>query len=117
MRTKAIQPQYLSLAGQRVVVLGEEEYRRLVSLAGLEPPLPARLAEGYPADETLAVLVARKIIRRRRAAGLTQVELARRAGIRPETLNRIEQGRHDPSVATVDKIDRALAKVEAAERK
>jgi transcriptional regulator with XRE-family HTH domain len=37
-----------------------------------------------------------------------QVELARRAGIRPETLNRIEKGKTTPDVATIAKIDRAL---------
>ena len=49
-----------------------------------------------------------ELLRRRRAAGLTQAELARRAGIRAETLCRIEQGDRSPSVRTVDKIDRAL---------
>jgi transcriptional regulator with XRE-family HTH domain len=38
--------------------------------------------------------------------------LARRAGIRPETLNRLEQGKHSPSIATVDKLDRALGRAE-----
>jgi len=58
--------------------------------------------------EALAVLQARDILRTRRKLGLTQVELARRAGIRPETLNRIEHGRNRPSVPTMAKIDRAL---------
>ena len=35
-------------------------------------------------------------------------ELARRAGIRVETLCRIETGKHTPSVPTIDKLDRAL---------
>lgn len=75
------------------------------------PPLPKPDADGnYPADETLGVILARKIIRRRRAAGLTQPQLAIRAGIRPETLKRIEQGTYSPAVATVEKIDRALRK-------
>jgi transcriptional regulator with XRE-family HTH domain len=70
----------------------------------------------YPTDETLAVVTARNILRRRRAAGLTQVDLARRANIRPETLNRIEQGKHAPSITTVDKLDKVLTKAEAADR-
>jgi DNA-binding XRE family transcriptional regulator len=74
-------------------------------------PLPPRDARGnYPAAEALQVSIARSIVRGRRQAGLTQVELARRAGIRTETLNRIEKGKHAPSVATVEKIERALAK-------
>jgi len=31
-------------------------------------------------------------------------------GIRPETLNRIEHGKHAPNVRTIDKIDPALKK-------
>jgi ATP-dependent Clp protease protease subunit len=42
-------------------------------------------------------------------------DLARWAGIRPETLNRIEQGRNRPSVPTIAKIDRALKEAEAEE--
>ena len=55
---------------------------------------------------------ARGIIRDRVAAGMTQKELAELAGIRVETLCRIETGKNIPSVPTVDKIDRALKEVE-----
>jgi DNA-binding XRE family transcriptional regulator len=72
---------------------------------------PPRDARGnYPAAEALQVSIARSIVRGRRKAGLTQVELARRAGIRTETLNRIEKGKHAPSVSTIEKIERVLAK-------
>jgi DNA-binding XRE family transcriptional regulator len=78
------------------------------------PPKPD--AKGnYPALPYARASLARKLIRRRQAAGLTQVELARRAGIRPETLNRLEQGRHTPSIATVDKLDRALTEAEQSD--
>ncbi|NLX95644.1 MAG: helix-turn-helix transcriptional regulator [Rhodopirellula sp.] len=50
------------------------------------------------------VSLAEKLSRRRRAVGLTQAELARRAGVRPETLNRIERGRTTPDFATVRKL-------------
>jgi DNA-binding XRE family transcriptional regulator len=73
------------------------------------PVLPLPDADGnYAALEALDVIVARHIIRRRRAAGWTQAELARRAGVRPETLSRLETGKHAPNVATVDKLDQAL---------
>ena len=105
--------QTLTLAGQRFVVLPEAEYKRLAGKTS-EPLLPPADADGnYPAVETMRAILARKIIRRRRAAGLSQVELARRANIRPETLNRLEQGKHSPSIATVDKLDHALAKAES----
>jgi transcriptional regulator with XRE-family HTH domain len=81
---------------------------------GSTPELPPADTRGYyPAVETMRALLARDILRQRRALGLSQAELARRAGIRPETLNRLEQGKHSPSVPTVDKIDRALRAAEA----
>ncbi len=80
------------------------------------PSLPKPNADGtYPAAAALRADLAWDIIRHRLRLGLTQGELVRRAGIRPETLNRIEQGKHSPSVATVEKIDRALKKAEAEE--
>jgi ribosome-binding protein aMBF1 (putative translation factor) len=62
----------------------------------------------YPAVEYARASLARKIIKARRILGLSQVELARRAAIRPETLNRIEKGRTSPDTATIAKIERAL---------
>ena len=73
------------------------------------PPLPAANADGnYPAVEYARASLARKIIRDRVAAGLTQRDLAERAGISFEQLGRIERGKHTPSVPIIDKIDRAL---------
>ena len=57
--------------------------------------------------------LAQKLVRRRQAAGLSQAELARRAGVRPETLNRIERGRTTPDFATIRKLAVAM---NAAER-
>ena len=80
--------------GNRMVMLEETEFDRLLRKADeFEPLLPAPLPNGnYPAGEYLRVSLAIKIIRHRRRLGLTQVELARRSGIRAESLNRIEQG-------------------------
>src|SRR5260370_26861801 len=98
-----VAPLYRTIAGKRMVVLEESEYERLKQKADeWEPLLPEPLPDGnYPALEYLRASLARKIVRHRHRAGLTQVELARRAGIRAETLNRIEQGKHSPGVATV----------------
>ncbi len=102
--------QTVTLAGQRFVIVPEAEFRRLSRDSG-KLSFPARDDRGnYPAAEALQVSIARSIARERRTAGYTQIELARLAGIRPETLNRIEKGKHAPSVATVEKIERALAK-------
>ncbi len=117
----ATQVPTVTLAGKTFVILEQSEYERLRSRvqeaddASL-PALPNPDAKGnYPAVAYAQASLARKIIRRRQAAGLTQVELARRAGIRPETLNRLEQGRHTPTIATVDKLDRALTEAEQAD--
>ena len=65
----------------------------------------------YPI-EVVDVVTALDVLRTRRKLGLSQAELARRAGIRVETLNRIEQGKPPPAVAAMDKIDRALKRAE-----
>ena len=41
-------------------------------------------------------------------AGLSQGELARRAGVRVETLCRVERGKQTPSTTTIAKLERAL---------
>ena len=108
--------QTLHLGGRAYVILDRDEYDRLTTLAkaGELPPLPQPDASGnYPAVEYARTTIARSIIRDRVAAGLTQRELARRAGIRVETLCRIETGRHSPSVATIEKIDRVLKETKA----
>jgi ribosome-binding protein aMBF1 (putative translation factor) len=74
------------------------------------PPLPKALPGGnFPARQYLRASIARDIIKGRRRAGLSQAELARRAGIQPAVLNRIERARVDAETATVDKLLAALA--------
>jgi len=109
----------LILDGKRYRLIPEDEYDRLISRQTSEqeadlPPLPEPDSEGLvPAAEYLDASLARKLIRARRRVGLSQAELARRAGIRVETLNRIEKVKTTPSVRTVEKIDRALKAAEA----
>lgn len=43
---------------------------------------------------------------------MTQAQLARLAGIRPETLNRIERGRTTPDFATIRKLVVAIGAAE-----
>ena len=56
------------------------------------------------------VSIAKGLRRQRLEVGLTQAEVARRAGIRSETLSRLENGRGNPTVATVRKIVRAIVR-------
>ena len=73
------------------------------------PPLPPPDENGhYLAIETARVIIARQVIRGRKAAGWTQAELAARAGVRQETISRIETGKHSPGLKTMAKIDHAL---------
>ncbi len=108
----------IQLGGKRFVIVPEEEYDRLrerdAVIGDVDlPQLPARLPSGnYPAVQALRVGLARKLIKRRWAVGLSQAEVARRAGIRPESLNRIEKAKVTADTATVAKIVRVLEKAE-----
>jgi ribosome-binding protein aMBF1 (putative translation factor) len=105
--------QTIKLNGERFVVLPEAEFTRMTG-EPLEPELPPAAEDGnYPAIETMRAIMAREIIRSRRALGWSQAELARRAAVRPATLNRIEQATASASVKTFDKIHAALEAGEA----
>ena len=102
--------QTLDIRGKKFVLIPESEYRRLTRRsAPAIPRMPAISADGtYPAAEAMRAMMARKIIAARKAVGLSQAALARKAGIRVETLNRLEKGKHTPDLATMAKINRAL---------
>jgi DNA-binding XRE family transcriptional regulator len=71
--------------------------------------LPEPDADGNrPARETALAILAAKMLQRRLAAGWTQQELASRAGVRPETVSRLETGKHAPNTATFLKLERAM---------
>lgn len=53
--------------------------------------------------------LANNVRRLRKAAGLTQAELAERAGMRREQITFLETGRRDPQLKTVEAIAQALA--------
>ena len=99
--------------GKRCVAIEESELRRLERLARRAespmPSLPAADAKGNrPALDYIRCSVAREIIAERRALELSQTQLAELAGLRQETLSRLESGKHSPTVRTVEKIDQAL---------
>jgi DNA-binding XRE family transcriptional regulator len=102
MMNNAINIQTVILDGKRFVILPEAEYQRIAGFP------PADSDGNRPAVAAMRAVLARDIVRDRERVGWTQAELARRAGIRVETLNRIETGKHTPSVATIEKIDTAL---------
>jgi DNA-binding XRE family transcriptional regulator len=98
----AINVQTIVLDGKRFVILPEAEYQRMMGMP------PADAAGNRPAVAAMRAVLARDIVRDRERLGWSQAELARQAGIRVETLNRIETGKHTPSIATIEKIDAAL---------
>jgi DNA-binding XRE family transcriptional regulator len=103
--------QEIDVGGQPYVLVPASEFKllQLDAEAAHLPPLPPRGTDGmYPAIEYSRASLARKIILDRIEAGLTQGELAKRARIRLSTLQRVESGKFTPTVASIDKIDRAL---------
>lgn len=103
----------LSMNGKTFVLVPEAVYRDLTANRATTPDFPAADDDGnFPAIETGRVSIAREVIRRRQAAGLSQKALAASAGIRVETLNRIERARVTADTATITKIERALKRAE-----
>lgn len=104
--------------GKRFVLIAERELKELERRAAKAngksdssalPPLPPPDERGNrPAVEFAQASIARSIVQDRLALGLSQQELARLAGVRQETISRIESGKHSPTVRTVEKIDKAL---------
>jgi DNA-binding XRE family transcriptional regulator len=108
-----IKPQYVEVGDEQVIVLPRKEYERLLKKADeWEPTLPEPNERGNYPLQSLDIVMAQEILRARRKLGLTQAELACQAGIRAETLNRIELGKHSPTIRTMQKIDRALKRAE-----
>jgi ribosome-binding protein aMBF1 (putative translation factor) len=116
-----MQLQIVKRQGKEFVMVPLEEFQRLERLAAGGdsetaelPPFPKTDANGnYPALDYIRASIARDIIRERRGLGLSQQALAKLAGVRQETLSRLESGKHSPTVRTVEKIDRALKRCSA----
>jgi len=110
----SVEHEILTRHGKRFVLVPLREYRHLTRLAEQElSELPQPGGRGnYPAVAAVTVSIARDIITRRRAAGLSQRQLAKQAGVRTETINRLESAKHVPRIPTVQKIDRALTEAE-----
>ena len=113
--------QVVKIRGKRFVMVEEAEWNRLERLATqAEPPLPrlppADAKGNRPALDYIRASIARDIIRERRALRLSQQRLAELAGLRQETLSRLESGKHSPTVRTVEKIDRALKRYASSMR-
>ena len=79
--------------------------------------MAARKSGRFPALEYTRVQFARNLIRERKALGLTQQALAELAGVRQETLSRLESRKHTISGKTVTKLEKALAAEQKRQRR
>ena len=103
----------ITIKGDKYVLVPEREYRELAGM----PKLPPAAADGtVDALAYSRASIARDIIRDRERLDLTQVELARRAGIRPETLNRIEKLKTSATTRILQRIGKALSAAEKVSR-
>ncbi len=99
----------LTIDKRKFVLVPIAEYREFKR--GLKmPPPPVDAAGNVDAFAYTRASIARGIVKDRQALGLSQKELALRAGIRTEVLNRAERGVVVPSLRTLQKIETALVK-------
>jgi DNA-binding XRE family transcriptional regulator len=99
----------VKIDGKELVIMSRSDFDSLMEKTGVMPRLPKPAKDGsVPALPFAAADIAREVIRRRIAAGLTQQELAKRVGVRPETISRLESAKHLPRIETMERIDRVL---------
>ena len=104
----------------QTVTLRRAEYERLLAKAGETlngegPPLPKADARGnFPAVQYVRASIAREIIRRRKALGLSQTDLADAAGVRQETISNLETGKQTVTQRIMEAIVNALRKLESS---
>jgi len=118
---------FLAGAVLQRAILGDYGLRRRTPLLAPEPPVtngarraakaptptpfPARNATDAGEEPTAANLgpgIAKLVASRREALGLSQRELAKRAGISHTVVSRIEGGEHSPSPKTLERLAEAL---------
>lgn len=117
MKVKEVQSVIIN--DERYVLVPDREYARLrqINADGL-PPLPLKDERGRrDLMEYGMYSIARDMVLMRRSAGLSQPQLAKLAGLRTETICRVESGKHMPTVRTLQKIERAIKQTTAKRRR
>ncbi len=95
--------QRVCLDGTWYVIIREDEFRLLT-----RPKASKGTADELDALTVSDQRLADRLLQRRQEAHLTQKHLAALAGVRVETLNRIEKGRTTPDFKTVRKLVNAM---------
>ncbi len=99
--------------GRKYVMIPRDEWDRFAKHLP-DPDLlpgPPPNADGSFSPDQVRVMLCNKVILLRKKAKLTQAQLAKRAGIRVETISRLESGKHIPSVRTLEKIEAAIGTI------
>lgn len=95
--------QKVRLDGKWYVIIEEKEFRALIQSANSKTK-----NDFLDAMNISGQRLADRLLQRRQEAELTQKDLAERAGVRVETLNRIEKGRTTPDFKTMRKLVNAI---------
>ncbi len=103
MKNKKTAYQRVQLDGTWYVIIAEDEFRDLTRTRQSSEKMDVLDAINI-SDQRLAD----RLLQRRQDAGLTQKDLAKLAGVRVETLNRIEKGRTTPDFKTIRKLVNAM---------
>jgi DNA-binding XRE family transcriptional regulator len=101
----------MTINNEVFVLIPRQEYEALTAKLPEVPPADA--SGNVPAAAYGRASVARSIIKNRLAAGMTQKALADAAGVRIETINRIEKVKVTPDTKTIMKIDRVLLRAKS----
>jgi DNA-binding XRE family transcriptional regulator len=113
--TTSLQYQLLKLGDERYAVLPEHVLKRLMKQAGVQPLLsePVSPEPEWEPSALNAQAISEHLVKRRERIALSQADLARQAGVRVETLNRIERGKTNPDFSTIRKLVTAIRKAES----
>ena len=117
---KGLVYEVVELEGIRYAILAEVKLRDLCQRAAVQASASGE--RGETSDNLAEIgqldgpILAAKLVARRKRVGLSQARLAREAGVRVETLNRIERGKVTPDFATIRKLVTAIKAAEIVAR-
>ncbi len=93
----------VTLAGNRSTSFASD-----LVLYHCEPAYRRRLQKASAGDEPLSSRVGRKVRSIRESRGMSLRELARRTGMAPANASKLETGKHEPKLETLERVASAL---------